>query len=151
VSSLTVEGNAASLGVAAIDGFQMAEVWAIANGTATPDIVATWTGSMSNMGLGVIAATGVTSLTPNDTATDPNHDPLTGSVDVLAGGIGVGVVMVSAVGDNAWSGITEFYDSNIESPFGTSGAYDLFVAAQTVNVSVDIPNNRECLALAAYR
>lgn len=152
VSSLTVQGTAATASTASVtDGSQTAQVLAVEEGTATPDIVVTWGAACENMGLGVIAVTGMNSVTATATDTDANNDPLTGSVVVDDGGIVAANVFASATGGTAWTGLTEFYDSNIESVFEASGAYATFAAGQTVNVSANIPNNREALAIAAYR
>lgn len=153
ITTFQVDSANVTLGPDVTDGLQRAAIGAIANSNSNPSIDITWSHVRDNMGLGWIAVNGLNSVTATAQDSDENNDPLTGSVVVSAGGIVVGVVFVSTNGSSTWTGLTRFFDSdpNIENNRAMSGAYALFASGQTVNVSVDIPNNRECLALAAYR
>lgn len=139
VSSLTVEGNAATYGgVRNQTGFQGTEIWAIANSTATPDIVVTMGAACVNCSITVIAVTGMNSVTPTDNASD-DTDTFDFVIDCNAGGIIFGVILnVSTTATCTWTSAgtpVEITDGIYVDPgaggWVTHAAYELIAANQT--------------------
>lgn len=137
ISSVTVAGNSATLlfqSTPANDGsnnYSVAGFALIALPTGTTaNIVVTCSGSMYGFCITVWKLINLQSTTPVATATSTNANPLSGSINVSAGGSAFGVTRGDASHSNTWSGITERFD--ISANMGTlSGASDDFASAQS--------------------
>lgn len=118
------QNNAANSSIAGI------AIALVPTGT-TGDIVITFSEEMLRCGIGVYRAIDI-NPTPIDIGSSVASNP-TYSIDIPAGGFAIGAVANSNSNDSSavWSGITEKYDSIVESVMLSSGASDEFVSAQT--------------------
>jgi len=129
VSTLTVEGSSAAMKVQNSTGFQNTEIWAINESTTAPDVVITWSGACLNCGTGVVGCTGIISLTPVATNSS-DTDPAALNVNTTADGIVIACGIGSAGGTMTWTGVTEFYDTVVDSLTQTGG-FDLTPTTET--------------------
>lgn len=133
VSSITVDGNSATLVKAQANGFQSVEIWAIAESSSNPTIVVTWSGGCSNMALGLVACTGINSLTAIASAS-VTTDAGSIACNSNAGGIAIGGAVNTNSGSNSctWTGLAnEMYDTALETSFVHSAAYELTASAES--------------------
>lgn len=154
VSSLTVGGNNAtflarySLGTTYL---RFIEAWIIdyPSGT-TADIVITWNGTGQRGGYACYAMYGTTSVV-YDSAEDGNPDTgdFTLSLDLPAGGVGVGAVC-GQFGPYTWTGFTEDFDGSA-SNIATGGGSVASATLQTgfsVGISDSQTHAKTALALS---
>lgn len=150
VSSLTVNGNAATYLGRQTAGSQTLEIWGIAT-TVCNDVDVTWSGACNNMGLDVVAFTGANDpTTATDTAAS-TADPAALAIDVQAGGLIAGGVWFTNSGTLTWTNATEFTDRVIETTVGMSSAYNASATAQTglaVEANYSSPNVQAAFAVA---
>lgn len=141
VSTLTVDGNAATLIIAedgtATDEYP-AELWYYdGNTAATGDIVVTFTGGQAGCGIGVYlvenAALGAGSDSQSTADNTGDATPQTVTLNVPANG---GVIAAYTHNGNAvrstWSGVTERYDEVVDasgSDIGHTGGSLIYAAA----------------------
>lgn len=127
VTSVTVEGNAATAVVSANDGTAVcvSAIYIIENSTATPDIEVTWGSSATTCHVQVFAVTGLQSTTAVATVNTGTANPSVLSLNTTADGIAIaGGVCLNAT-SCSWSGVTETHDSVRETSFNFSGGYAL--------------------------
>lgn len=139
ISSITVDGNAASLIVAeesASDGIHIYQY--NGNASATGDIVVTLSGANSRCAIAVWLVTGAADAV-NDTGFDNDTDTPETTVDVNAGGVVVGYVAGGDIGLRTWtwSNLNEDVDAQVEGNFSHSGASLESASSQTVTVTPD--------------
>lgn len=101
----------------------------------TGDLVVSIGTFLDCMGYGLWRTVGI-SATPTDTDNNRSDDPAV-SLDVLAGGIIVGVVFNMAGTTVSWTGLTEGYDATIETNNTHSGASLDSATQQTVSITAD--------------
>lgn len=104
---------------------------AVPSGT-TGDVAITYDSGMLRCGIGMWAATALTSATPTDTATSTADDPTESTLDVNAGGFAIAVGYTANQATTTWTGLTEKYDAqDLGEGITHSGASDTFASAQT--------------------
>ncbi len=131
INSITLNGNAMTLLARATDtagssnraGAALFGLTVNSNTTAT--IVVGLSQESQGCAIAVWKANGLSSTTPNDTLTATDANPLTGTIDVQAGGVCVGMVGWSSPGEGAqtttWTGLTtEDVDDSMGSEPGKS-------------------------------
>lgn len=129
-SSVTVQGSSATAGVNANNGNQRAAIFAIAESTSAPDVVLNLSTSPRNAAVLVIGATGVSSTTAvasnNSTGSSANVN-----ANTSAGGIAIACGVSTNGGSMNWTGVTEAYDTALESTDVHSGGYATTASAGT--------------------
>jgi hypothetical protein len=134
VSSVTVGGVSASITVNTFTGASAAHciyIWqaAVPSGT-TGNIVVTFSGTVSDSGIGVWALYNANS-TATATATNSSN-PLSTTINVPANGALVGIARSGASSTFTWTNLTENYDTiTPTNSVGWSGASATFATAQT--------------------
>lgn len=138
ISSVTVGGNGATILVQCTPVLESSSSYnvvgfaiiALPTGT-TANVVVTCSGSMYGFGIGVWRLINPSSATPTATATDTGHNPLTGSINVSAGGSCFGAAMTVGGGPSfTWSGLTERFDDS-QNMGAVTGASNDFASGQT--------------------
>lgn len=142
INSITVGGISATQAVN-INGEdnQRLGIWyaSVPTGT-TADVVVTWSTSMARCGIGVWAMYNA-DATPHDTDTDfhnfSSSSPTTLSLNVPANGAVISAAQGSAstLYTYTWSGLTEDFDTSVETSTSHTGAHDEFTTEQ-VGLSV---------------
>ncbi len=162
LSSATIDGSAATIGLQATMNSQVAHVgfFARVQGTdSSGDVVLTFSGNV-NRGLCIFvwSVEGMTSVTPTDTDASDTTDPFTSSLDVSAGGVAFAVSHegsgVGAGGSSiSGTGFTEDADG-VSSANGSGNAgHGDYAAAQTgLVITADLPGSSNSGAcFIAYR
>ena len=156
VSSVTMGGVSGTKATGQIAGSELqTEIWYAAVTTGTSgDVVVTLTGGAGQMGIGVYRVIGAAtspSATGGSTGegTTQNDD-----INVLAGGILIGVSGNRSAATCTWTNLTETYDEAIET-YGLkqSGAAAAFSSAQTpitITALLSSTSVDECFSLAAW-
>lgn len=122
-TSVTVGGVSATKVVGTAGGAHCAGLWvALVTGGTTADIVVNASGTTDRCAIGVWSATGLLSVTPNNTATS---NAATGSctVTTLAGGFAISFCHLG-YGTVTWSGtgVTQDFNASIEASVKNTGA-----------------------------
>ena len=141
VSSCSVGGVAANALVNA-NATNVAEMWVtprVVDGgpTGTSGTVAVnFSGSMFNAIIAVYAIDGASSTTPSSTVSDTSA-PLSSTLTIPAGGVGIAVAHASVTpGNTTWGGLTEDSDQGIEPRVGSTASLEsISGASPTVTVS----------------
>lgn len=122
-SSVTVGGVSATKAVGTAGGNHSAGLWvALVTSGSTADIVVTWPGSIDRCAIGVWSATGLSSVTPSNTATS-NASPGSCTVTTLADGFAIAYSHLG-YGTVTWSGtgVTQDFNTSIEASVKNTGA-----------------------------
>lgn len=130
ISSVTVEGVTATAITTVANGSQRVAIYAVAESTAAPDIAVTLSAAPRNIVVGVVACTGVQSLTPVGTATSTSNTPSL-NANSSDGGLALACALVVNGGTMTWNGVTEQYDSALEGTDTHSWGYSLTPTAET--------------------
>lgn len=117
----------------------------------TGDVVITFGAGMARCAVGMWRATGLLSPTPYHQASDVSDDPTT-TLNVPAKGFAIGAgTCASAAGTTAaWTGLTEQFDTSLETFMNYTGAHKQYdTAASGVAVAIDFgaPTGGESCAL----
>lgn len=156
ISSITIGGNAATVNqntvVNAGGAWNGAAVAISDAGTwADNDVVVTYAQSQLRAGIGVWLITGLTSATPDDTATS-TANPLTDTINVNANGFliaAAGIDSATTPG-STWTGVAEQYDEAIEASWDHSGGHQTYAPAQTgLTIQDDIAGTPAAQVMAA--
>lgn len=122
-SSVTIGGVSATKAVGTAGGNHSAGLW-VANvpSGSTASIVVVWPGAIDRCAIGVWSATGLSSVTPTNTATS-NASPGVGAVTTLSGGFAVAFSHLG-YGTVTWSGtgVTQDFNTTIEANVKNTGA-----------------------------
>lgn len=97
---------------------------------ATGDVVVTFGAGMVRCQIGVWRADSLASATPSDADDSIAGDP-TVALDCPAGGFIIGVGLTAAASSASWTGITERFDTTLETFVTVTGASDTFASAQS--------------------
>jgi len=122
-STVTVGGVSATKVVGTAGGNHSAGLWvALVTSGSTADIVVTWPGSIDRCAIGVWSSTGLSSVTPSNTATS-NATPGSCTVTTLAGGFAIAFSHLG-YGTVTWSGtgVTQDFNTSIEASVKNTGA-----------------------------
>lgn len=130
VSSLTVEGVAATFVVGLTTGFQRSEIWKIISATVAPDVVVNLSGTAATIAVGIVGARGV-DLTNFATPTTSNADPASLNINTANKGIVIAAGMNGGGSNMTWTGVTERHDQNLETSFNHTWGYDTTVTAES--------------------
>lgn len=132
ISSMTVLGETASELATVSTANNVSAAWIATVPTGTSgNVVINFSTEIERTGISVYEVFGASS-TAHDTLTDSGSDPLTGTIDVVAGGAIFGMAGVGGGGPTfTWTGITEDDEQTIESDERASCASDEFAAADT--------------------
>lgn len=158
ISSLTIGGVSAAQAVIAGDNLSGQSValgvWSaiVATGT-TGDVVVTWSTSAYRSFISVYSIYG-TDTSVYDTLTDDSTDPLTGTIDVPAGGVIIGGHFNHTPATNVTydAGMTEDVDSTVEGSYYSSG-HDLYASAstgQTCTINLTTTPTTGCMGVASW-
>lgn len=132
VTGIDVSGTAAVFAQGGTNGSQRAEVWAVLEGTTSPNITVSLTGNAANILTAVYAVSGLNSTTKVASNTS-NSDPASVDANANAGGIAVacGLNGIGAAGSMNWTGVTSQYYTTLETSFSHTGGYDLTPTTET--------------------
>lgn len=133
VSSVTVDGQAASFLFGAGAGAQRVEFWiAPATANATGTVAVNWGGAMARCAVVVWAVTGLATTTVTDSLAASGLDP-SGVIDCERFGAIIGMVHQSDQNSQTvtWTGITEDVDALVETTRSYSAAHTNFSTPQT--------------------
>lgn len=137
IDSVTIGGVSATIVVQQTKSYYVsAIVIAAVPSGATGDVVVTASGSMDRGGIGLYRVTSLTSATAEDNGGSDVADP-TYDIDVTAGGIIVAGGITSNATTVSFVGVTEDYDTQVESGNTLVGGSDTFIAKQT-NLTVTL-------------
>lgn len=134
LSSVTVGGVTATLNRNATNSSIIGAIATakLATGT-TADIVVTLTGAKLRCNIGVYASTGLTSETAVDSA-QSGVDPGDMTITTVESGFAIALCLTnSGTATVAWTGVTENYDTQVESAMAASGAS---VATTTTSLNI---------------
>tara|TARA_R110000787_G_scaffold165106_1_gene278178 strand:+ start:386 stop:1048 length:663 start_codon:yes stop_codon:yes gene_type:complete len=156
INTITVGGESATKIVAGGDGnaagYPMGIFYVVKPTGATGDIVVTFSGGMSECGIGVYAVYGA-DATATDTATDEEWGAgqSVALIDCPENGAIIGGVYHTGTGGAVtWVGITEDYDDTVDAQ-NHGGASDEFAAAQTnLNVGVTCGGSHQSMCAASW-
>ncbi|MEK7639128.1 MAG: DNRLRE domain-containing protein [Patescibacteria group bacterium] len=125
--SATIVGQAAnSLANTNITGLAIAAVPA----GATGNVVVTWSAPMLRNYIGLYYLKGIASAVPFEVATSTTTDPSV-NLDIEAGGCAIGTALSGTASSVIWTGLTEDFDSVLESYVTRTGAHGSFETAQS--------------------
>lgn len=138
---------------AGIESYSGLYIASVPTGT-TGDVVVTWSGSVSNMGIGVWRVIGASSIA-DDTGSSVATPVMTDTLNIPAGGIAVGVAHWSVgTAGVTWAGITEDFDGNTDAGNERySGASDAFATEQvglTISATKTVGGSRQVLTMASW-
>jgi hypothetical protein len=115
----------------------------------TGDVVVTWSTTVLRCAIGMWRATGLTSATEHDASTSTAADP-TYAIDVPAGGFAIAAGLTAAATTAVWTGLTEKFDSTLETFVTYTGASDEFATTQTnLTVTMDFGSANESAGVFA--
>ena len=149
VSTLTVAGVSAALVVASpAAGEGSTELWVAAVPTGTTgDIVVTWASAQARCGIGVWAifdaATGASATAVSVAA------PLSASLTIPPGGVGIGQAHVATGATATWANLTEDFDADTEASRDYSGASSDTAGSPTITCTWTSSAN-PAMAVAAW-
>ena len=156
VSSVTVAGQSCTVISTLTNGVRDAAMAITASpvtsGT-TADVVVTWSGGENRCHIGTYALTGIGSKTPTDTGTDTGSGNRSTSIDILAGGSAIGLMVHSAgtSGSTTWTGLNEDVDTSGDGVITFSAAsLDSSTAQTGLSVSAT-GSSTSLLIVAAWR
>lgn len=135
--SASIAGVAADIltqsdGVSNPDSGSFMAIAKVPAGTSSGAIAATFNQTYTRGGYGLWKAKGLWSPAARDVISVDGIDPLTGTIDVLAGGLLFGGAVVNGGTSFAWTGASENFDTTVDGGASThSGASAEIVAAQT--------------------
>lgn len=159
VSSATIAGSSATIihQATSTTFSRIAAIIGLSDSSATTSgtVAVTFSDSVDRMGLTCYRMIRPSGLTANDTVSDnDNSNPVTGSIDVNAGGIVIGVAGgffgSSGPGNLTWSGLTEDDETTVQNANNVHGAASLLSGTtQTVAVSCESANGFTSSSLVA--
>lgn len=115
----------------------------------TGDVVVTWSTTVLRCAIGMWRATSLSSATEHDASTSTAADP-TYAIDVPAGGFAIAAGLTAAATTVTWTGLTEKFDSTLESFVTYTGASDEFATTQTnLTVTMDFGSSTESAGVFA--
>ncbi len=141
INSVTVAGSAATAIATINNGAQRSAIYAIAESITSPTIVVEVTAAPRSCVVGIVACNGIQSLTPVATATSTSNTPSL-NANTSAGGVAIAVAMVVNGGSMTWTGVTEQYDTALESTDVHSWGYSLTASGETprsISVTYTVP------------
>lgn len=116
---------------------------------ATGDIVVTWSTTVLRCAIGVWSAVDIDSSTASASESSTAADP-TCSLAIPAGGFAIGAGLTAAASTAAWTGLTEKFDSTLESFVTYTGASDEFVGEETgLTITIDFGSSTESAGVFA--
>jgi hypothetical protein len=117
----------------------------------TATIVCTFSGTISRCGIGVISIYGASGVTPEDTAGSA-IDPASATLTIPVKGVAVGFVYANNAASFTWTGLTEGYDTAVESTLIHSGAAVEYAAGGDLAVSADAAGTAsdQCAVFASW-
>lgn len=136
INSVTVGGVSATITVqkqgvdAATNSTVAGLAIALVPSGTTGDVVVTFSEVVLRCSIALYAATGLTSATPTDTGSSNASNP-TYDIDVAAGGFAIGAISDANGTSVVWTGITENFDTTVETFLLVSGAAATFATQQT--------------------
>lgn len=119
----------------------------------TGDIVLTWSSTLGNCDITVYKSNSLASTTAYDTLTASNADPLTGTIDIPAGGVCVGIAKSDITGTSAvWTNLNEDYDGSDTATNSMTSASMNFVSEATgLIISCDyVSSARPVMVVASF-
>lgn len=120
----------------------------------TADIVVTYSGQMSRMGMSVFSATGVQSATPRDSVSaqgDASGTLFSANLSGPNGGFIVGFLFIQDEATSiTWSGITERHENALEAVAKLSSASDNFATGGSKSISVSSSLTDQYASCAVY-
>lgn len=151
VSAMTIGGVSATLVKqvnAASGNYPSLEIWqAVVPTGTTGDIVVTWSGDAARCGIGVWAVYGAKSAA-HDTGFS-TASPLTDSLIIPSGGVGLGAAMSGGGATFLWENMTEQYDATIAAATTHSGADTDTAGTQTITATLS-GGTEQLMALASW-
>jgi len=153
ISSVTIGGNGATEAaqIAYSDNVSGIYYLEVAAGT-TADIVVNFTASQNRAGISVYSIYDAASATPEDTSTGSGTTSATATgLAWSADSVSIGVAAASNGGVSEWTGLTEDYDSEVESSAYLTSASEANTSAGSGSVVCTSGGNRTALTVAIWR
>lgn len=156
VSSMAVDGAAATLAKRQQQGSVTAEIWiAAATGDATGDVVVTWSGAKVRCAIAIWGATGLSSTTPVDgdganIGVNANLSNVTLTTTVGGFVVGIGLHHNVTSGNIACRGMTARNESTLDGATVKVAAADAITEATSLEVGMDLNDGADVNTNSPY-